>query len=277
MRSRDCQSTPCVLHAMLGSMLKRAGRLSLGLLACAVACCACGTSPPTANRDIAATVPSKASTVDSTTSTVAPSEPVRSFTVRPTDVTVGKPVTFSGTGCPHPDLVNVGFGGGSTTLGTTAEHLRPDSAGAWTVTTRVGDSTPLGPQGVRASCLPPPYNAVGAFDYPSLVVVVETFRGLRVTPTSASAGSAITVTPTAPCDRGFPAGIRVQLARSPGNIFIDNTRTLSGSSAISTSPETGCSRSSYRRTQSPAPTTWTPRAPGRAARTTRSTPPLRSK
>ncbi len=148
-------------------------------------------------------------------------ESIREFTVSPPTVTVGQPVTFSGTGCPPMDKVNVGFGSGSTTSGTTAGRVQPNAAGDWTVTTRVGDSTPLGSQNASASCLPPPYNYVGALDYRAVTVVVDSFRGLSVAPTSVPAGSAITVTPTAPCDSGFPAGIQVEVATSAGNIFTD--------------------------------------------------------
>ena len=180
---------------------------------------------------------SKHATAPAATFSTTTTRPVeRRFTVSPTQLMVGAPVTFSGSGCPPNDVVEVNLfagAGSSDTLSGTSAEVTPDASGSWTATTTVGNSTVLGKQRVTAVCV------TGAktrpvFTYPMAAVNVATFRSLQVAPaTTVAPGATLVVTPLGGCappaisspdlTLGLPAGssrtfqeLYGTIARGPG-------------------------------------------------------------
>ena len=134
----------------------------------------------------------------------------------PANVEVGGTVTFSGTGCPPADAAFGGFGAGDAFNGTNA-YTTPRADGSWTVTVTVGDQTALGNIEAKASCVDAVQHGE-IFPYVPFAIHVGSFRQLHVTPSMfVHPGTTLTITPTAACPQGAPAGIDVRLQTSDLN------------------------------------------------------------
>ena len=123
---------------------------------------------------------------------------------------MGEPVTFSGTACPHDDVVLVNIDAGSTTSGTQAE-VTPHRDGTWRATRKLGDSTLLGTRLVAAVCAQSFDHRV-VFAYPPAHVQVSTFRTLHVAPgTTIRPDTRLSIAPSRGCPRGPLSDIGVSV------------------------------------------------------------------
>lgn len=181
-------------------------------VACVLTACSKSTTPASTSRSTKTTVP--ASTEATAPPTFQIASPQGTFAVAPTALMVGGRVTLSGTGCKSPDLILAAVGSGPQAYGTIAQ-VPTNPNGTWRVTTRVDNSTLIGPRSADARCVEPVHHS-GVFAYTSVAVSVTTFRRVHVDRTSLDPGTKLTVTPTAACNYGR-AVVEVQVlpARDP--------------------------------------------------------------
>jgi hypothetical protein len=111
--------------------------------------------------------------------------------VRPTTLMIGRPVHLSGTDCPYGDQAETDYGDAS-----------PDAKGSWSFAGEVDQSSPIGFVPVGAECVSIP-NKYEVFSYRPIMIEVDTFRHLRVTPgTTVPAGAVLTIFSVGACPTG---------------------------------------------------------------------------
>src|SRR3954467_6688617 len=153
------------------------------------------SSPPSTRPAATSTTRRSSTTTSSTVAKVSP--PPGSFEVSDRTVTVGNPVTFSGTGCPA-DQVLIILGAESGAGGPRAEAT-PTADGSWRVREPIADGTPPGRIEAHAACQARASQAP-LFTYAPASVDVLTFRRLRVSPTSpVRVGATLTIEPLGAC------------------------------------------------------------------------------
>jgi hypothetical protein len=113
------------------------------------------------------------------------------FTVSPKTLMVGQPVHLAGNDCPDGDQIETDYGEAS-----------PDANGSWGFAGTVDQSSPIGFVPVEAECVSTP-NKYQVFTYRPIMIEVDTFRHLRVTPgTTVTAGTALTIFSIGACPTG---------------------------------------------------------------------------
>ena len=181
-------------------------RTALAALAALIAAAfaACGSETENAAKNVGATV----STTTAPTGTTLSEPPAGStFELSTTDLRVGQPVTFSGSGCPPAYWVGIYAPEVTSSGGTTPEEVHPDADGRWSITVPVSDSTALGPQTAHAACKTPDRARI-AFRYPPVPINVTTYRRLEVSPaTTVAAGTTLDVSAVGACPEFYDASV----------------------------------------------------------------------
>lgn len=136
-----------------------------------------------------------------------------------TRVTVGRTVTFSGTGCRPPAVVQLLLGEES------GGRALPGDDGSWSVTTMVNQSSVLGTVPVRAYCVLSS-RTLRNWAYPPLGVHVTTDRTLSIAPgATVEAGRTVRIQPHGACPEQAGAGALVELS---GNVGTETATDASG-------------------------------------------------
>lgn len=122
-------------------------------------------------------------------------------------------IRLSGTNCLPPDQVAVG-----TELDPPGSViLTPEVDGSWSIVDTVGEGTDVGKVDLHADCVTNP-RKIEVFSYPAVPVQVNTFRHLRVTPsTTVVAGTTLRVFSVGSCPSGgvFDVFAQLQLVQRP--------------------------------------------------------------
>ncbi len=163
----------------------------------------------------------------STTATTSAALGPRTFTVAPASVTVGRPVTFSGTACPATDVVLGEIAATSATAGTQIQ-VAPAADGSWSATVAVGDATMPGRIDAHATCVVSATHAP-VFGYSPVTVTVGTPRHIAVEPAGAvPAGTTLALTPSAACPQQSPPGWVLALLQAPDASLFNTEPVVAG-------------------------------------------------